>query len=119
LLRIVNAGHEYPLLLRAEASSVVALTTHGMVLGIDGSSEYRHEDTVLRPGDIFATYTDGLTEATNQRGELYTIERLEKFLIDHRENSAQELADGIFAAVKEYAGQELRDDATVLVIRML
>ena len=90
-----------------------------MVLGIDGSSEYRHEDTVLRPGDIFATYTDGLTEATNQRGELYTIERLEKFLIDHRENSAQELADGIFAAVKEYAGQELRDDATVLVIRML
>jgi len=115
----VNAGHEYPLLLRAGASSVEALTTHGMVLGIDGSSKYTHEDAVLRPGDIFATYTDGLTEATNERGELYTIERLETFLIEHRDESAQGLADGIFTSVKEYASGELRDDATVLVIRMM
>jgi sigma-B regulation protein RsbU (phosphoserine phosphatase) len=118
-LRFVNAGHEYPLLLRAGAPSVEALTTHGMVLGIDGSSKYAHEDAVLRPGDIFATYTDGLTEATNERGELYTIERLETFLVEHRDESAQGLADGIFTSVKEYASGELRDDATVLVIRMI
>jgi phosphoserine phosphatase RsbU/P len=117
-LRIVNAGHEYPLLLRAGAACVEPMEAHGMVLGIDGSSAYEHQDTQLGPGDIFATYTDGLTEATNERGELFTIERLEAYLVEHRDDSAQELADGIFATVKAYAAGELRDDATVLTIRV-
>jgi sigma-B regulation protein RsbU (phosphoserine phosphatase) len=119
LLRIVNAGHEPPLLLRAGESVTRTIETRGMVLGVDGSSSYAHEDTLLECGDIVVIYTDGLTEATNARGELYTIERLEAFLVENRTLGAAELADAIFESVKTHAGPELRDDATVFVMRML
>jgi sigma-B regulation protein RsbU (phosphoserine phosphatase) len=117
-MRIVNAGHEPPLILRADATTVQTTTTGGIVLGIDPSSSYEHEEVQLGPGDIVLIYTDGLTEATNDKGELYTVERLEAFLVAHRAQSPAELAEGVFHAVKTYAGPELRDDATVLVVRL-
>jgi len=118
VMRVVNAGHEPPLILRSAASSVETLWKHGIVLGIDQSSTYEQEETQLAAGDLVVLYTDGLTEATNERGELYTLARLEEFLVEHRDQAAQQLADSIFEAVKAYAGAELRDDATVLVLRL-
>ena len=119
MLRIVNGGHEPPLLLRTSDARTRTIDRHGMVLGIDPNATYDHVDTKLGPGDTVVLYTDGLTEATNDRGELYTIARLEQYLVDHRDATAREIADGIFASVKKHAGPELRDDATILVLRML
>ena len=119
VLRIVNGGHEPPLLLRTGEAHTRTIDRHGMVLGINADATYEHIDTELGPGDTVVMYTDGLTEATNERGELYTIARLEQYVVDHRDATAGEIADGIFASVKEHAGPELRDDATVLVVRML
>jgi phosphoserine phosphatase RsbU/P len=118
-MRIVNAGHEPPLILRAGATAVETMNAHGIVLGIESSSSYEQQETQLGPGDIVTVYTDGLTEATNKHGELYTSERLEEFLVGHRDQPAAELADSIFHAVKAYAAAELRDDATVLVVRTI
>jgi sigma-B regulation protein RsbU (phosphoserine phosphatase) len=118
VMRIVNAGHEPPLILRAGATAVETTTARGIVLGVESSTFYEQEELLLGRGDIFVVYTDGLTEATNERGELYTIERLRDFLVEHRTESAAELAESIFQAVKAYSGGELRDDATVLVLRM-
>jgi sigma-B regulation protein RsbU (phosphoserine phosphatase) len=116
-LRIVNAGHEPPLILRAAASDVEIMATHGIVLGVDDGVTYRIEETTLAPGDRAVIYTDGLTEASNSRGELYTVERLRENFLANRELPAQGLADALFDAVKTYAGPEMRDDATILVIR--
>ena len=119
VMRTVNAGHEPPLLLRSNAPDVHALSAHGVVLGIDPESSYAHEETQLGVGDLVMIYTDGLTEASNENGEMYTIARLEKYLVEHRDDSAVELADGVFESVKAHAGKELRDDATVFVMRVL
>jgi phosphoserine phosphatase RsbU/P len=118
-LRIVNAGHEPPLILRAAATDVEIMATHGIVLGVNDAVKYRLEETTLARGDRAVIYTDGLTEASNSRGELYTVERLRENFLAHRELAAQELADTLFAAVKTYAGADMRDDATILVIRRL
>jgi sigma-B regulation protein RsbU (phosphoserine phosphatase) len=64
-------------------------------------------------------YTDGLTEATNERGEMYTIERLSEEIVRHRWLDAAALADEVFAGVQRFATGELKDDATILVIKRL
>lgn len=118
-LSLANAGHEPPLVLRADVESVDLLEGHGMVLGVDSAPSFPQIETSLAPGDLVLVYTDGLTEATNERGELYTIERLTRDLTAHRHRTAQEIADGIFETVRAYAQGELRDDATILVMRAL
>ncbi len=115
-LRIVNAGHEPALILRAQAREVEVLTMHGLVLGIDRKTPYSVEECTLDFGDRAVIYTDGLTEASNTRGELYTLERLRENFLAHRELNAQELADELFDAVKAFSNGQMRDDATILVI---
>jgi sigma-B regulation protein RsbU (phosphoserine phosphatase) len=116
-LRVVNAGHEPPLVLRAGAQRVESIEAHGIVLGIGPSGHYPEASCHLGAGDLVVLYTDGLTEATNERGELYTIERLTADLLANRHRSAQDLADTMFETVRVHANGELRDDATLLVLR--
>ncbi|MFZ0032670.1 MAG: PP2C family protein-serine/threonine phosphatase [Candidatus Cybelea sp.] len=116
LLRIVNAGHEPPLILRSGGASVETLSAHNLVLGVNKDVTFIPEETLLGIGDRAVIYTDGLTEATNKQGELFTIERLKETVLAHSDLGAQELSETLFETVKTYAGQEMRDDATVLVI---
>ncbi len=116
-LRIVNAGHEPPLILRADSDSVETMDVHEIVLGIDASTKYAEQERTLDAGDIAMCYTDGLTEASNETGEQFTIERLKDALLKKRALPAAELAKAMFETVKEHAGQPLRDDATILVLR--
>ncbi len=116
-LRTANAGHEPPLVLRAESARVTTIDAHGMVLGIDVSATFNETECELAPGDIVVIYTDGLTEATNERGEMYTIERLCEDIVRNRDLNAAELANTIFETVREFATGELKDDATILVIK--
>jgi sigma-B regulation protein RsbU (phosphoserine phosphatase) len=113
----VNAGHEPPLLYRRISNQVQTMDVHDIVLGIDKQTFYKEEQTVLAAGDVAVFYTDGLTEATNSKGELFTIERLKQELLKRADQPAQQIAETIFEKVKEYASGPLRDDATILVIR--
>lgn len=115
-LTVVNAGHEPPLILRAGSPDIDVMTGHSIVLGIARDVRYQAEQATLDVGDRAMIYTDGLTEATNDRGELFTIERLRETFLAHRELGAQALADKMFEVVKAYAGKNMRDDATILVI---
>jgi phosphoserine phosphatase RsbU/P len=115
-LRVANAGHEPPLILRAGAADVEIMTKHDIVLGVDPKITYTTEESTLGFGDQVVLYTDGLTEASNERGELFTVERLRENFRAHRDLTAQELADALFDTVKAYAGDNMRDDATLLVV---
>ncbi len=118
-LRLVNAGHEPALILRHDAANVHISPAQGIVLGVDAEACYHEHETPVGPGDLILMYTDGLTEATNERGELYTIDRLCTDLVRNRTRAAQEVADAVFDTVRAYSDEgELRDDATVLVMRV-
>lgn len=117
--KVVNAGHEPPLVLRHEAAEVEVLGAHGIVLGVERDAKYIVQETLLDVGDRVVLYTDGLTEASNERGELFTVERLRQQFVEHRYLGAQELADRLFDDVKTYSDDNMRDDATILVVRRL
>jgi sigma-B regulation protein RsbU (phosphoserine phosphatase) len=118
-LRAANAGHEPPLLLRSGSAKVETLDPHGIVLGIDPAAEFSEVQCDLSAGDIVVIYTDGLTEATDKQGEMYTIERLSEDIVRNRSLGADKLAETVFATVREFAAGELRDDATILAIKRL
>jgi sigma-B regulation protein RsbU (phosphoserine phosphatase) len=117
-LRLVNAGHEPALVLRRDTAAVEVVESHGIVLGVDADAAYRQLEIAIEPGDTIVFYTDGLTEATNQRGELYTIDRLCDDIVANRDAGAQALADSVFETVRTFAAGELRDDSTILVLRL-
>lgn len=117
LLRVANAGHEPPILLAAGADAAHTLDEHDIVLGITKDTDFREEQYSLVAGDIAVFYTDGLTEATNTQGEMFTIEGLKKELVRRRDLPAHELALAMFQAVKSYTEAPLRDDSTIFVAR--
>jgi sigma-B regulation protein RsbU (phosphoserine phosphatase) len=115
-LSVVNAGHEPPLMLRADSNVIETMDLHDIVLGVGPETDYVREDVPFGVGDTVAFYTDGLTEATNDRGELYTRERLMQNLLDERSRAAQDIADVLFSGIKTFSASQLRDDATILVL---
>ncbi len=117
LLRVANAGHEPPIVLAADADEAHTLDAHDIVLGVTKKTNYREEQYTLVAGDVALFYTDGLTEATNTQGEMFTIEGLKKELVRCRHLPAPDLAAAIFEAVKSYTEAPLRDDSTIFVAR--
>jgi serine phosphatase RsbU (regulator of sigma subunit)/pSer/pThr/pTyr-binding forkhead associated (FHA) protein len=76
-LTVVNAGHPYPLLRRAESRQIRLLDENsGLPLGVHEAMKYEQFTVTLQPGDLVLLYTDGVSEAMNRSGELYTAARL-------------------------------------------
>ena len=102
---VSSAGHPAPFLNERELELPGALP-----LGISPLVNYDEFNVSLKVGDHFAMYTDGLLEARNQSGELYSFGRLSR-LFATRPNAVQATQ----AAVN--FGQD--DDITVLTLTRL
>jgi sigma-B regulation protein RsbU (phosphoserine phosphatase) len=74
VVRWVNAGHCYPLLLRQ--GQVRELSQPSYPLGVRRETEYAVLEAALLPGDLLLLFTDGLLEAYSPQGEAYGWERL-------------------------------------------
>jgi phosphoserine phosphatase RsbU/P len=113
----VNAGHNAPLIKKANGKFVWLKARPGFVLAGIETVKYRQAELMLERGDIFFTYTDGVTEALNLQQELYSDPRLESKL-----NSGETVGmtvDKLLAFVREdirsFAnGAEQADDITML-----
>jgi phosphoserine phosphatase RsbU/P len=113
----VNAGHPPALLARAHGQPV-ALAANGTPLGMFEESAYVTERTVLAPGDKLVLYSDGLTEASNARGEFFGGRRLRDIVSAAApEAGANELYQAIRGALEEFTGgAPQNDDVTLLVL---
>lgn len=121
---LARAGHDAPLIYRADTQKVEKLTPKGMALGIDSGEVF---DTVcadfsfrLNPNDCLLLYTDGATEALEETGQEFGMPRLTQGL----QTSAVEGAAGIVKRITEdlkgFAGNyPQHDDITLIAIRKL
>lgn len=113
-----NAGHNPPYVLKKDGTVIETELTHDIVLGIMEDTKFKIRNITLKPGDTIYLYTDGVTEAMNKKNELYSEERLEKELIQHKDSSPQEIINGIISSVKEFTkGTEQSDDITMLTLK--
>ncbi len=114
-----NAGHNPPLVKHGDGSYEFFKTRPGLVLaGMEGV-KYRLGEFSLMPGDEIFLYTDGVTEATNSRNELYGDERLEKCLNGLEGMSSEDICRAVKKDVDSFVGDAPQfDDITMLSLRL-
>ncbi|MCW3052057.1 MAG: serine phosphatase RsbU, regulator of sigma subunit, partial [Chthonomonadales bacterium] len=76
-----SGGHDAPLLVRALEVQLLDLET-GPAIGLDEEALFPMHECVLRTDDLLVLFTDGITEAMNPEGDLFSEERLTQTLAD-------------------------------------
>ena len=114
-----NAGHNPPLLLKANGQS--SFIYYGeQPLGMFPRTRYHENHLLIEPGDIFVLYTDGATEAQSPSGEEFGRERLAEAVKEHCTKPARELIASLQMEILEWtAGAGSSDDVTFFVIKAL
>ena len=115
-MQFANAGHNPPLLKRADGSFEYLKTRAGFVLaGMEGV-RYRVGEMTLCPGDRFFLYTDGVPEATNADNQLYGEDRLLAFMNQNAKVEATTLLPALKANIDAFVGEAPQfDDITMLM----
>jgi phosphoserine phosphatase RsbU/P len=117
-LIISNAGHLPPIWYQHQSNSCQLIDRFsGIPLGILEEAEYDEYEVQLEPGDMVLLYTDGVTEAKNNKSEMFSLNRLNK-LLDYPRNHPKVLIDEIVEEIKIFTGSvQQHDDITLLAVR--
>jgi serine phosphatase RsbU (regulator of sigma subunit)/predicted enzyme related to lactoylglutathione lyase len=115
-LRYANCGHLSGLLLRSDGK-VERLESTSTPLGLFREWNCSMREQELAPGDVLALYTDGITEARNDRGEEFGELCLIESLQQHRELSCQTLLSAVVDGVRRFSPQEQSDDITAIIAK--
>lgn len=114
---MVCAGHEDPILLSGDKATRIRLDGGPPLCAADLA--YPLERLTLKPGEVLVLVTDGVTEAQNERGELFGSKRL---LADGalKAGTATAIVDGIRDHVRNFEGDaEATDDLTVMAVHYI
>ena len=113
----VNAGHEMPFICKAGGDFEPYKIRAGFVLaGMEGM-KYRAGSMTLEPGDKIFQYTDGVTEATNLKNELYGMNRLGAILNKVKGGTPNDILPAIKKDIDEFVGDaDQFDDITMLCL---
>jgi sigma-B regulation protein RsbU (phosphoserine phosphatase) len=118
IFTFANGGHNAPILRHANGR-MEYLTEGGVALGTFENSKYEERPLKLNPGDIIVFYTDGVTEAKNEKDEEFGTRRLKQVIDDSRQLSATQIQENIYKAVKDFRGDLAPgDDLTMIVIKI-
>jgi serine phosphatase RsbU (regulator of sigma subunit) len=113
----VNAGHNPPLLLRADGT-LERLCDGGLILGFMPNPRFMRGEITLERGDLLVLYTDGVTEGADAANEQFGEERLVELVRTAHTSSSSDLARRIVRKVRSFEGAlGPADDITVLVVR--
>ena len=113
-----NAGHNPPLLRRADGTVAEVDAQHGPVLGIEEDREYGQGSFVLGQGEVLLVFTDGVTEAMDIADQPYSDERLLALVENLDQPSPAQLLTAVRTSVDEFAqGAEQADDITMISLQ--
>jgi sigma-B regulation protein RsbU (phosphoserine phosphatase) len=115
----INAGHNPPLLVRADGSCQL-LDKGGIPLGVFDDTQYSEFFVDLGAGDLLVLYTDGVTEAMNTRDEHFGLKRLERVVRAAGDQSSYSICGNVTRAVQDFSSKVggPGDDMTISVIKV-
>jgi hypothetical protein len=122
VLRYVNAGHLPPMLVTrndSEEFEVRRLEKGGPVLGLLPGAAYQEGKAVVRSGDLFVMFSDGITEAENSEAEQFGDERVFEVIRSNWHKSARDIRDAVLREVQTFLGDlQPQDDQTLVIVRL-
>ncbi|MGO7541620.1 SpoIIE family protein phosphatase [Rhizobium ruizarguesonis] len=118
---ILSGQHEEVVVVRANGE-VERIDTMdlGIPIGLEAdiSAFIKTREIAFEKGDLILLHTDGITEAENDAGELFGIERLCREALRLKDQSAEKVVSGIVATLMLFIGsQKIYDDITLLAVR--
>ncbi|MBQ8967437.1 SpoIIE family protein phosphatase [Ruminococcus sp.] len=115
-----NAGHEYPIIRKADGDFELFKDKHGFVIGGMDGIKYKEYEMTLEKGGTLFLYTDGVPEATDASNELFGTDRLLAAMNTMKDAAPKELLTGVKASVDKFVGEAPQfDDLTMMGIKML
>jgi serine phosphatase RsbU (regulator of sigma subunit) len=115
-LRYVNAGHLPPIVYRV--NQIEKMEKGNVALGLTSTSDFKTNKIKLSIGDYFLTYSAGVTEARNIKGEFYSTDRLLKFVKNISFGSPGELGEKILNEVRSFIGEaKTHDDLSIVILK--
>lgn len=117
-LTAANAGHEYPAICRCGGRYELFKDKHGFVIGGMPGLSYTEYEIKLEPGDAIYQYTDGVTEATDDKNNQFGTDRMLEALNREPDAASKELLANVQAAIEDFTLEaDQFDDITMLSFR--
>lgn len=117
-VRLLNAGHLPPLILRGSTVEEIAQRT--AALGVLPEAVGVEQQIELRPGETLVVYSDGLNEARNEAGEFFGEERVSALLSACSQRSAAQIGNRLLAEADRFVGDaRAHDDLSLIVLKRL
>ena len=115
LMRCANAGHEYPVLMRAGGEYELLKDRHGLALAAMEKMKYKEYELQLSPGDRLFVYTDGVPEAIDSETIQYGTGRMIRVLNETKDESLETALTAVKKDLDCYVGDlDPFDDVTML-----
>lgn len=117
MLTYANAGHNLPLIRRANTRGVEILPRGGTALGVVENSNLVDHQVSMLPGDLLLLYTDGVTESFSPDNEAFGEDRLAQVLAQFKGRAVRALFDRLDEALEKFrAGVPPGDDITLVAL---
>lgn len=115
-VRILNAGHLPPVILRNGKFERLEITSPA--LGIIPQAKFKEQSVRLKNNEAIVVYSDGLTEARNEEGEFFGGDRLEKLLTEVVYNTSKDAGEYILNSIMQFTtNAKSHDDLTIAIIK--
>ena len=112
-----NAGHEHPALCRRGGQYELVVYRHSLAVAAMEGIRFKEHSFELKPGDRFFVYTDGVTEATNEKNELFGTDRMLSALNIQPDAEPDVLLKNVKAEIDGFVGSAPQfDDMTMMCL---
>jgi len=120
-VKFCRAGH-MPLL-TATNGTIDSHRTQGIGVGLESGEIFERslieKEIKLQSGQIYAFFTDGITEAMNEQQDLFGEDKLSSILKDKASYRSTEIMDEIWSSVSTFRGKaEPNDDMTMVIVKV-
>ncbi|MDO5581630.1 MAG: SpoIIE family protein phosphatase [Planctomycetia bacterium] len=116
-VQLTNAGHLFPFLRRADGKvEILGIGSQCFPIGLFRDYPFREFSVHIEPGEKLIILSDGITEASNFKGELFQKDRVIQSLSACKGNSAKEIGENLIKNVLDFVGSfRQTDDQCIMV----
>ena len=110
----LNAGHFPPLIIKDK--EIKEFPKGDAALGLIADAEYNEQTITLEQNEILIAYSDGVSEARNENGEFFGMERFFKIIRNSSTNPPQLIGKYIISQLEQFIGDSPASDDISLII---
>jgi serine phosphatase RsbU (regulator of sigma subunit) len=115
-VQFLNAGHFPPMVV--SENRIQQLRKDAPALGLMPSAEFHEQSIQIKKDDVIFIYSDGLTEAQNEKGEFFSEEKLIEILSDNSSKTCEQIGEELILQVSNFVGKApIFDDLTISILK--